>query len=236
MAGITAAAAISKTALADDAAGPGENPRRTNGREDRAASLGGGRQRGRCDRCRSADGGRRCPHQTGIGGYGGHATLAVNGGRRITSIDFNSMVPAAAKNDVFPLDGSGKVIGQKNMYGWLAAGVPGILAGLGLALALMAPKAFATVQPAIELAAEWISVCSRGSGTAGQRKAACGRSRLAVLYFRDGKPLEASDRYSNPDLARLLERLAKDDWSRCFIAAISRTKSRQHLRRTAGWV
>src|SRR5437868_6360982 len=33
------------------------------------------------------------PHQTGIGGYGGHATLAVDGGRRITTIEFNSMAP-----------------------------------------------------------------------------------------------------------------------------------------------
>src|SRR5437879_2716028 len=37
------------------------------------------------------------PHQTGIGGYGGAATLAVDGGRRITSIDFNTMSPAAMK-------------------------------------------------------------------------------------------------------------------------------------------
>src|SRR5882724_3046393 len=43
------------------------------------------------------------PHQTGIGGYGGHATLAVDGGRRITTIEFNSMAPAAAKADMFPL-------------------------------------------------------------------------------------------------------------------------------------
>src|SRR5262245_43683656 len=61
------------------------------------------------------------PHQTGIGGYGGHMTLAVPEGnrargtedgqqrKRITSIDFNSMAPAAAKDGMFPLDSSGKV-------------------------------------------------------------------------------------------------------------------------------
>src|SRR5437762_8872523 len=52
------------------------------------------------------------PHQTGIGGYGGHATLAVDGGRRLTSIDFNSMAPAAARGGMFPKDASGKGIGQ----------------------------------------------------------------------------------------------------------------------------
>src|SRR5262245_17729550 len=59
------------------------------------------------------------PHQTGLGGYGGHMTLAVDGGRRVTSIDFNSMAPAAAKGDMFPLDANDRVVGQKNMYGWL---------------------------------------------------------------------------------------------------------------------
>ncbi|MBW8883946.1 MAG: gamma-glutamyltransferase, partial [Planctomycetia bacterium] len=42
------------------------------------------------------------PHQTGIGGYGGAVTLAVDGGRRITSIDFNTMAPDAMKPDIFP--------------------------------------------------------------------------------------------------------------------------------------
>src|SRR3954471_15171610 len=41
------------------------------------------------------------PHQTGIGGYGGHATIALDHGRRITSIDFNSLAPAAATPDMF---------------------------------------------------------------------------------------------------------------------------------------
>src|SRR5438874_7619363 len=70
------------------------------------------------------------PHQTGIGGYGGAVTLAVDGGRRITSIDFNTMSPAAMKPDIFAVDAMGKVIGDKHRVGWLAAGVTGILAGL----------------------------------------------------------------------------------------------------------
>src|SRR5947209_2763250 len=43
------------------------------------------------------------PHQTGMGGYGGAATLAVDGGRKITSIDFNTLAPAAMKPDIFPV-------------------------------------------------------------------------------------------------------------------------------------
>jgi gamma-glutamyltranspeptidase / glutathione hydrolase len=152
------------------------------------------------------------PHQTGIGGYGGHATLAVDGGRKITSIDFNSMAPAAMRADTFAPDADGKVAGQKNMYGWLAAGVPGILAGLELALNRYGTKHFReVVQPAIRLAKNGFPF--GGAGVALK----LGAKRLGEdpgsreLYFRDGKPLEATDRYSNPDLARLLESLSQDN-------------------------
>jgi gamma-glutamyltranspeptidase / glutathione hydrolase len=153
------------------------------------------------------------PHQTGIGGYGGHATLAVDGGRKVKSIDFNSMAPAAAKGDMFRLDASGKVVDQKNMYGWLAAGVPGILAGLQLALDRFGTKSFReAVEPAIGLAREGFRF-----GGAGTSLSAAGFKQLAAdpvsreLYARDGKPLTAGDHFSNPDVARLLERLAKDN-------------------------
>src|SRR4051812_33085111 len=54
------------------------------------------------------------PHQTGIGGYGGHMTLALAKSGKITSIDFNSEAPATARADMFPLDAQGKVVEQKN--------------------------------------------------------------------------------------------------------------------------
>jgi len=152
------------------------------------------------------------PHQTGIGGYGGHATLAVENGRRITSLDFNSLAPAAMKPDVFPLDSSGKVIGQKNMYGWLAAGVPGILAGLQLALNRYGTKPFREViQPAMGLARDGFPFASAAAALRGATKQLAADPGSQGLYFRDGKPLEASDRYSNSDVARLLESLAKDN-------------------------
>src|SRR6516162_3738023 len=62
----------------------------------------------------------------GIGGYGGHMVIALARGKKVTAIDFNSTAPAAARPDMFPLDDRGQV----NAVGWLAAGVPGTLAGL----------------------------------------------------------------------------------------------------------
>jgi gamma-glutamyltranspeptidase/glutathione hydrolase len=153
------------------------------------------------------------PHQTGIGGYGGHMTLALATSGLVTSIDFNSIAPAAARDDMFPLNAAGKVIDQKNMYGWLAAGVPGIVAGLQLAISRFGTKRFRdALQPAIGLAEEGFQL---GTGAANSLRAAA--KPLAAdpgsqaIYFRDGQPLSATDRYRNPELARLLKDLAADD-------------------------
>jgi gamma-glutamyltranspeptidase/glutathione hydrolase len=152
------------------------------------------------------------PHQTGLGGYGGHMTLAVEGGKRVTSIDFNSMAPAAATSDMFKLDANGRVAGQKNMYGWLAAGVPGILAGMQLALDRYGTKKLReVVQPAIALAREGFPFGNAAITVRASLKQLAADPASQKLYFRDGKPLEAKDHYSNPDAARLLESLARDN-------------------------
>ena len=73
------------------------------------------------------------PSRSGIGGYGGHMVIALEGGRKLTAIDFNSAAPEAATANMYPLDATGKVKGGLNFHGWLAAGDPGIPAGLALA-------------------------------------------------------------------------------------------------------
>src|SRR5262245_38374388 len=81
---------------------------------------------------------------TGLGGYGGHAVIARPDGT-VTAIDFNSCAPAAAKSDMFPLAETGAVKGRINSDGWLAAGVPGVLAGLQLVLDKFGTRPFAEV-------------------------------------------------------------------------------------------
>src|SRR5438105_12275436 len=93
------------------------------------------------------------PSRCGVGGYGGHMTLALQGGPKVTSIDFNSMAPQAARPDMYPLGENGKVANDANVHGWLAAGVPGTMAGLQMALDLYGTKSFREVaQPAIQVA------------------------------------------------------------------------------------
>lgn len=99
------------------------------------------------------------PSKCGLGGYGGHAMIARAGGQKITAIDFDSTAPAAARPDMFPLDTDGRVRGNVNSTGWLAAGVPGTLAGLQLALERHGTRSLRDVlAPAIQLCEEGVHV------------------------------------------------------------------------------
>src|SRR5262249_41398210 len=94
----------------------------------------------------------------GIAGYGGHMGIAPARGRGAAT-DFNPAAPGAGRGDLFPLDARGAVKGQVNTFGWLAAGVPGTLAGLQLALDRHGTKKFAElVRPAIRHAREGFAV------------------------------------------------------------------------------
>jgi gamma-glutamyltranspeptidase/glutathione hydrolase len=150
------------------------------------------------------------PHQTGLGGYGGHAVLAFDGGQRVVAVDFNSMAPAAARPSMFPLDAQGDVVDQQNMYGYRAAGVPGIPAGLQLILSRFGTRPLGEVlKPAIALAEEGFPL---GGAAAALRASAAQLGEDApsrALYFREGRPLAANDRFRNPELARLLQEMAE---------------------------
>jgi gamma-glutamyltranspeptidase/glutathione hydrolase len=149
------------------------------------------------------------PARAGISGYGGFAIIALANGK-ITAIDFNTVAPAAARPDMFPVDAKGAVKDRANLYGWKAAGVPGILAGLQLALDRYGTRPFReVVQPAIKLANEGfvmgkVFANTLRSGTARFAK----DPGSAKLYLKDGRPLKEGDTLRNPDLAKMLQTLA----------------------------
>ncbi|MEO6336798.1 MAG: gamma-glutamyltransferase [Verrucomicrobiota bacterium] len=100
------------------------------------------------------------PSKCGLGGYGGHAIIALANGK-ITAIDFNSAAPAKAREERFPLDEKGRVKGNLNYHGWLAAAVPGTPAGLQLALERYGTRSLRDVlAPTIRLCEECVSVPS----------------------------------------------------------------------------
>ncbi len=150
--------------------------------------------------------------QCGIGGYGGHMVIAWPEGK-VTAIDFNSAAPAAAREDMYPLDARGRVVGAVNQFGWLAAGVPGTLAGLQLALDKFGSRPLAQlIEPAIRFARDGFPL---PGGTAQAIRSFAAQfardSGSAALFLPDGEPLAAGAIYRNPRLAAMLESLARDN-------------------------
>ena len=147
---------------------------------------------------------------TGIGGYGGAATIATEGGRKLISIDFNSTAPDALKGDSFVLDKQGNVIDRANEFGWLSAGVPGVLAGLALTLKTGGTWSLRdTLQPAIALSRDgFIRSASLATAIAGAAAQFAKDSGSRKLYFDQSAPIVAGKTLRNPELAYLLVTLA----------------------------
>jgi gamma-glutamyltranspeptidase / glutathione hydrolase len=151
------------------------------------------------------------PHQTGIGGYGGCLMLALGGTKKVTSIEFNSVAPRAMSADVFKPNPDGKVPGAINDFGWLAAGVPAIPAGLQFVLERYGTRPIRELlQPAIKFAREGVTL---GAGSAFAIRAKTGvlakDPGSRKLFLKDGQPLAEGARFCNPELAALLTTLAE---------------------------
>lgn len=151
------------------------------------------------------------PHQTGVGGYGAHGVFALDGGKRILALDANSTAPAAMREDVFKPGDDGEVPGRINQWGWLAPGVPGVIGGLELVVKRFGSLPFSeALRPAIGLARDGIRI---SAGVAAGIRAATAQFEKDAgsrkLYFRDGQPMAAGETFKNPELAELLETLAK---------------------------
>jgi gamma-glutamyltranspeptidase/glutathione hydrolase len=148
----------------------------------------------------------------GAGGYGGHMTIGLAREKKITSIDFNTVAPAAARPEMFHVDSQGNAIGGLNTTGWLAAGVPGTLAGIQLALERYGTRPLGELMaPAITLAQEGFPLSHPMAGamkaTAEQLRKFPGSAKL--LLKADGQPYKEGELYYNHDLAAMLETLAK---------------------------
>ena len=149
---------------------------------------------------------------TGIGGYGGHMTIAMVG-ERVRSIDFNSTAPASARHDMFDAAADGTVPGRVNEIGWLAAGVPGTLSGMQLARDLFGTKSMRELlAPAIALAREGFALTEGTARSIARSRDFLLRDRGSrELLLVDGEPPTAGTTFRNPDLAAMLQSLADDD-------------------------
>jgi len=145
------------------------------------------------------------PSAGNLGG-GGFMLLRFADGRS-TFIDFRERAPQAATPTMY-LDASGKPT-EDSEVGYRAAGVPGTVRGFEYASKKYGRKPWAgLVEPALALAEKGFPVSYGLAHSLREDAGLLGRfPESKRIFLRDGKPYEAGETLTQPELARTLRRI-----------------------------
>ena len=162
------------------------------------------------------------PESSGLGG-GAFMLLHVAHDNRDVFIDARERAPAAATRDMY-LDAQGNPNRDLAVNGPLAAGIPGLPAGLvHLAKKYGRLPLSRSLAPAIRLANEGWIFSSKNESMLGFRKDVLARSPAAAkLFLPGGEVPKAGTRMRNPDYARTLQLLAKQGADGFYRGAFAR--------------
>src|SRR5215471_7193 len=146
--------------------------------------------------------------QAGNLGGGGFLLLRRSDGQ-VRFIDFREKAPAAATENMY-LDAQGNVIPNASMIGYKAIGVPGSVAGLAFAERKYGKLSLEkVVQPAIRLARDGFPLAWEDSQDL-QNEDLTKFPESKRIFQRDGKYYQPGEILKQPELARTLERIAKN--------------------------
>jgi gamma-glutamyltranspeptidase/glutathione hydrolase len=147
------------------------------------------------------------PQAGNIGGGG--FMLLRRGNGELHFLDYREKAPAAATAKMY-LDAHGKVVPELSTVGYKAMGVPGSVAGLAYAQKhwgkLPLEKAMA---PAIKLARDGFALTADEAKDL-QEEGLAKFPESRRIFQRDGKYYAAGEVLKQPELARTLERIAKN--------------------------
>ena len=125
-------------------------------------------------------------------------------------LDFRERAPAAATRDMY-LDARGHVIPGASTLGYRAVGVPGTVAGLVYAQRHFGRLTLAEdMAPAIRLAREGFVLSSEEARALASAKNLAQFPESRRIFQRDGNSYRPGDRFTQPELARTLTRIAAD--------------------------
>ena len=141
------------------------------------------------------------------GNIGGGGFLVAHIDGESVFLDFREKAPAAATRDMY-LDAEGNFVARRSVVGALAVGVPGTVKGMELAHTRFGSLPWPRVlEPAIRMAREGFIV---------HPKLAAARDETVeffageVNFAEQFAGMNAGSRFSQPELAATLERIAKD--------------------------
>jgi gamma-glutamyltranspeptidase/glutathione hydrolase len=186
------------------------------------------------------------PEAGNLGG-GGFAVVRARDGSR-AALDFRETAPLAAEREMF-LDAQGapQRLGAQpgspgpgpdaSKAGHRAAGVPGSVAGLWALHQRFGSRPWKDLlAPAIRFAEQGILVdaeFARSSSEALPRLARFAASR--ALFLKDDQPLASGETFRNPDLARVLRRIAREGRADFYTGATAQLLLRE-MRRGGGLI
>ena len=156
-----------------------------------------------------------------IGG-GGFAVIHLANGENIT-LDFREKAPLKATRDMY-LDENKEVIQDASVIGYLAAGVPGTVAGMSEMLDKYGTKKLSDlIEPAIKLAQNGFQITDRQAETMLEVKDEFAKFASSKKYFlkSDGSTYKGGELLVQKDLAKTLKLIQKEGPKAFYEGAIA---------------
>lgn len=161
------------------------------------------------------------PAAGNIGG-GGFAVIHLANGENIT-LDFREKAPLKATRDMY-LDESKEVIQDSSVIGYLAAGIPGTVAGMSEMLDKYGTKKLSDlIEPAIQLAQNGFKITDRQAETMLEVKDEFAKFASSKKYFlkSDGSTYKGGELLVQKDLAKTLKLIQKEGPKAFYEGAIA---------------
>lgn len=173
---------------------------------------------------------------TGIGGYGGTAIVGGLPDNRVSAIDFNGTAPMAMRENQY--QALGEAGEQARMSGWTSVGVPGVLAGLQKLLEMHGTWPLGRVmEPAIRAANDGFAIAESMSKQIATHATLFQRDTGSKkLFLPNGQAPQAGTKFRNPDLAVLLELLAKENSVEAFYRGKFAEQIASQCQQQGGWL
>ena len=182
----------------------------------------------------------RYPDKTGVGGYMMSAVVRDGASGKVWSIDANSRAPAAAHESMYEILPKGpaglneseydcSVRDNANVYGALAVGVPGQLAGIGTLWERWGRLPWAQiVQPSLDMLADGFPYSEQTTASIRNNEEVIRRfPATAAHLLKDGTVPAPDDVWHRPDMEKTLQRLATAGWRDFYEGQLARTMTDQ---------
>ena len=163
------------------------------------------------------------PAFSGLGG-GGFALIWLAREEKAVFVDFREKAPAAAREDMYRLTASGKVLRNENAVGYKAVAVPGAVSGHQALLENYGTLGLReTLEEATRIARRGFPVQRALAYTwkLGTKKLRRFKESRAT-YLRRGRPIREGDKIALPSLANTLTRISREGTHEFYRGVVAR--------------